>query len=56
MRDIRLTLNISSHLLNARQAEKINRFKKSSSKSVKGISSTYLCFKILKTKISIWGV
>ena len=41
MRDIRLTLNISSHLLNARQAEKINRFKKSSSQSVKGISSTY---------------
>ena len=41
MRDIRLTLNISSHLLNARQAEKINRLKKSSSQSVKGISSTY---------------
>ena len=41
MRDIRLTLNISSHLLNTRQAEKINRFKKSSSQSVKGISSTY---------------
>ena len=41
MRDIRLTLNISSHLLNARQAEKINRFKKSSSQLVKGISSTY---------------